>query len=272
MFYDRSGIKVKLLSVPSESDFRGVAASLSGHYGVGGDEGTSPLTVFEAMKSELEKPTFAMTNFEPLMFKFSVDNVSRTLTHQLVRTRIGAGYSQESFRILDVRNRDFRIPATICGTRANAEPAKDYSRRYDKVCQAAAKLYGDMVDDGIPFQDARFVMPMGVITSIIVYYSYNTLYSVSKRRMCKGCAQWEINCVVRMMKECLMGDISEFTPIDSLSDRIIKLLGGKLSPPCNGGRCSNNEMIFPSCGRTVKLDETLYSNDVNANYFSGGDA
>jgi len=65
MFYDRSGIKVKLLSVPSESDFRGVAASLSGHYGVGGDEGTSPLTVFEAMKSELEKPTFAMTNFEP---------------------------------------------------------------------------------------------------------------------------------------------------------------------------------------------------------------
>lgn len=67
---------------------------------------------------------------EALSFVITIDGCSRATTHQLVRTRIGAGFMQHGGRDNDWRHRDWTMPETVYrALRAHEERAGDTGGR-----------------------------------------------------------------------------------------------------------------------------------------------
>ncbi len=83
-----------------------------------------------------------MSVIEHASFTFGVKEVSRSLTHQLVRHRI-AYYTQQSQRYVELNNPDYVIPNSIRETKT---PLKNYQ----KHMEATWKLYNSLIDKGIP--------------------------------------------------------------------------------------------------------------------------
>jgi thymidylate synthase ThyX len=164
---------------------------------------------------------------ELISFAFEIDGCSRATTHQLVRTRIGAGFMQHGGRDNDWRHRGWTMPETIA--RANDanfnydgdadprtccitdwEPLIQYMKSAgfemgDTLRDAISlhlhrgkQLYSALVDAGIPWQDARRLLPMGTQTFICANYTYPALSGVLANRL-EHVMDWEINCVAQLM-------------------------------------------------------------------------
>ncbi len=131
---------------------------------------------------------------EPVTFTFFIEGISRVTTHQLVRHRV-ASYCQESGRYVSLSNRSYVIPETIKGK-------ENLGRKVSNYLDYASKLYDEMVEMGIPKEDARYMLPQGVTTSIMVCMNARELRHFFKLR-CDKHAQWEIRKVAEeMLKIC----------------------------------------------------------------------
>lgn len=132
---------------------------------------------------------------EHAVFTFEIEGVSRALTHQLVRHRI-ASYSQQSQRYVE-SNLMFVLPDTI----ANLPEA---DTEYSKALSTVSECYKNLVDMGIPKEDARFVLPNATTTKIVVTMNARELLNFFKLR-CGERAQWEIrkmaNEMLRLCRE-----------------------------------------------------------------------
>ena len=127
-----------------------------------------------------------LSPFEHADFTFSVDGVSRALSHQLVRHRI-ASYSQESQRYVNymkVERSPFVVPPTIIAN----EQAREV---YDKAVEATLNAYREMVEAGIPPEDARYIFPNAVETKLVFTFNARSLFNFFEQRCCIK-AQWEI--------------------------------------------------------------------------------
>lgn len=163
---------------------------------------------------------------ESIVLHFRIEGVSRACTHQIVRTR-GAVIYQHGGRNNDWRHRPFRLPETI--RRAIIEvDGQDYSspdryRDYDlnhcltdtaklkswcrgkelhhKIMEHlndGRRLYAVLLDSGIPPQDARRFLPIGMTTFLFANYPYKVLQGFLGVRL-EHVMDWEINCVAQLM-------------------------------------------------------------------------
>lgn len=162
---------------------------------------------------------------EMLTFTFTVDGCARAFTHEFVRARIGSGFMQHGGRDNDWRHRKWTMPETIRrmikawiqnmrpdeeGRKhcvVNWDPIEDYLNRYEYVDPQRAildtltrvkALYAAMVDAGIPWQDARRILPIGTQTYIHGTFNYVALKGVLAHRL-EHIMDWEINCVAQLM-------------------------------------------------------------------------
>lgn len=115
---------------------------------------------------------------------FEIDGVSRALTHQLVRHRIGCSYSQQSQRYVKSNNFDYVIPEDI---RSNSEIFSDYFNLMENI----KSFYSKAVEKGIPAENARFMLPNATTTKIMVTMNFRALRHFIELRADKH-AQWEI--------------------------------------------------------------------------------
>lgn len=83
------------------------------------------------------------STLEHSMFGFLIWNVSRSLTHELVRTRQGVAYSQLSQRYVDESDTDFVVPPAI---EALAAVQPDLRAKWDGHMRISAELYKELVD------------------------------------------------------------------------------------------------------------------------------
>lgn len=118
---------------------------------------------------------------------FEVSNISRSCSHQIVRHRIGS-YSQESMRYVE---QDIlpKIPVSIRNS------AEAYNR-YIKAAMAAMDVYKAMLDLGIPKEDARYILPIGTPTRLVMTYNFRQWRHFIQLRGASS-AQWEIKEVSR---------------------------------------------------------------------------
>ena len=165
---------------------------------------------------------------ELITLAFTVDGVSRACTHQLVRTRIGCAVMQHGGRDNDWRHRRWTMPETLrraCIRLPNgeenvsqeekpyescvddAEPLLNYIAKHDHLTlygaianhiKSGKNLYSALVDAGIPWQDARRLLPIGTQTYIHITYTYLALRGVLANRL-EHVMDWEINCVAQLM-------------------------------------------------------------------------
>lgn len=123
---------------------------------------------------------------EHASFTFRVEGVSRVLLAQLTRHRL-ASFSVQSQRYCRLNNPEFIEPETI----AKNNKYKDWPDAYNKAIQTAFDAYASMIREGIPEEDARYVLPQAVCCDLIVTMNARELRHFFELRCCNR-AQWEI--------------------------------------------------------------------------------
>jgi len=151
------------------------------------------------------------STIEHVVFTFGISGVSRTLSHQLVRHRAGVAFDQQSQRYVKFKGAATMLPATI------EEADEGLRERYEDQVGSALELYGEMVEAGIPGEDARFVFPNATRTNLVMTTNLRALIHMSGLRLCTM-AQWEI----RRLFQLIRHEIFQVSPF----------LGSFLAPKC----------------------------------------
>ncbi len=122
---------------------------------------------------------------EHASFTFVIEDVSRSLTHQLVRHRI-ASYTQQSQRYVQINpsNDDWYVIPKTCDT-------DEKIAKFKERMQEIAKWYADAIANGMPAEDARFYLPNAAKTKITVTMNARSLLHFFSLRCCAR-SQWEI--------------------------------------------------------------------------------
>jgi thymidylate synthase (FAD) len=112
---------------------------------------------------------------------FIIGDISRACLAQVTRHRIGMSYSVQSMRYVDSSDSGFVIP----------DLPPPWKQWYKDRVNSAFDLYIDMVANGIPKEDARFVLPLATKTKLIMTGNFRSWRHFIKLRTDKS-AQWEI--------------------------------------------------------------------------------
>ena len=132
------------------------------------------------------------STFEHVSFTFGIDGLSRVASHQLVRHRL-ASFSQQSQRYVKMTPdpEAVVIPPNI---RANPQALS----LYQDAVRAAQEAYSRLIELGIPKEDARFILPHGHSTRLVLTMNARELHHFFRLRLCRR-AQWEIRELARQM-------------------------------------------------------------------------
>ena len=124
----------------------------------------------------------------------TIEGVSRSFTHQWVRYRIAA-HMQQSLRFvkIDPKRYDwFVVPPTI--TMKGVDAVMDYIESQLR----AGETYLRLIEKGVPPEDARFALPIGVKTHLSTAFNAEEYIHILYQRMCFD-AQWEIRTVANAL-------------------------------------------------------------------------
>lgn len=140
---------------------------------------------------EVQKSVLAMP-LESVNFHFRITGVTRGFTHQMVRQRTAA-YSQESTRFAVKEDVPVGLPPSIYKVMSTEERIEDLRKRmppmttdselwrlategrtseehwrdmWDDTVQFIAESYNQMVNSGMPAEDARGILPTNLLTQI----------------------------------------------------------------------------------------------------------
>lgn len=127
---------------------------------------------------------------EHASFTFHIEGVSRVLLAQFTRHRL-ASFSVESQRYCGVRP-VWVVPETI--------KAAGFEEAYLAQCTNAYNLFCTMISQGVPEEDARYVIPECVVCDLVFTANARELRHFFSLRMCNR-AQWEIRELADKMHE-----------------------------------------------------------------------
>lgn len=232
-------MKVELLTFTPDPENIVAAAARVCYSPLGGDELMENLNPKEA-KAFIHK-LMEMGHDSPLEhvgFTFAIDGVSRVLSHQLVRHRIGASYSQKSQRYVKEQKGQtmFILPPSI---KNNSEAMAEYQECMERVFQSY-----DALCKLVPPEDARYVLPNATCTNLVVTFNARSLLHFFELRCCMR-AQWEI----RDLAEEMLRLVREIAPA------IFAYAG----PTCETlGICFEGEK---SCGRVKNVVSRRYQEE-----------
>ena len=130
---------------------------------------------------------------EHAVFTFRIEGVSRSLLAQLTRHRI-ASFSVQSQRYVDQSQSHVIVPASILSSK--------YGEAFMDEVNRIRELYNLMVADGIAKEDARYILPEGTETSLVMTMNARELRHFFRLRCCNR-AQWEIRYLAdAMLAQC----------------------------------------------------------------------
>ena len=170
------------------------------------------------------------STFEHVSFTFGIDGLSRVASHQLVRL---ASFSQQSQRYVKMTPEPEAvvIPQTV---KSNPEAL----RAFQEAVRVSQDAYRQLVELGIPKEDARFILPHGHSTRLVLTMNARELHHFFSLRLCRR-AQWEIHELARNM----LALCREKAPV----------LFEKAGPKCIFGHCEEAR----SCGKPYNDMEDL---------------
>lgn len=134
---------------------------------------------------------------EHISMSWYVEGISRACSHQLVRHRI-ASYNQQSQRYCKIDTGDdwYVVPESVGDNTA----AKQL---YYKAMNGIATIYKELLEGGIPKEDARMVLPNACTTNILITMNGRSFVEAAEKRLCNR-AQWEIRELFSRMRNTLI--------------------------------------------------------------------
>ena len=221
-------MKIKLLCYTADAELLcGTAALTSTKSG-------SPSEILEKMNMETAKRIIKRVTgyghvsvIEHASFTFSIEGVSRAMTHQLVRHRI-ASFTQQSQRYVTHDTLEkYVTPPSITN---NEETQKIFDEALEKI----SETYQNLLKLGIKKEDARFILPNAAKTNIIVTMNARELRHFFNLRCCTR-SQWEIREVaIEMLKQAKKTAPALFENAGPSCVELGYCPEGKIKPPeCN---------------------------------------
>jgi thymidylate synthase (FAD) len=165
----------------------------------------SPIEVWEKIRSEKisherirefigeRLKTGHASPLEQIVFWFAIGGVSRSLSHQFVRHRIGISFEQQSQRYVKFKQDRLAFVMPESWRRAGME------EEFAGLLERTSELYARALKAGIPAEDARFVLPNAAPTNFHVMVNFAEMLHICDLRLCLR-AQWEIRRMVAMMR------------------------------------------------------------------------
>ena len=131
---------------------------------------------------------------EHAVFTFRIAGISRACLAQLTRHRL-ASFSVQSQRYVRIHGIDLVMPESIRNSEFETEAGS--------LLEDVMNLYQRMVDAGIPAEDAKYVTPQAVPTTLILTMNARELRHFFSLRCCNR-AQWEIRRLAdEMLRLCM---------------------------------------------------------------------
>ena len=164
---------------------------------------------------------------EHACFTFRIEGVSRVLLAQLTRHRL-VSFSVESQRYTNTKDNPVYLPESV----------REYGRQLSLQSYMGTlfELYEDMLEAGVPKEDARYILPMGVTTNLVMTANARELRHIFSLRCCNR-AQKEIRDLAwEMLRLC-----KEAAP----------KLFADAGPGCLRGKCPEHK----SCGHPYTKKE-----------------
>lgn len=134
---------------------------------------------------------------------FALENVSMLLEQVII------GYRLTSFTIKSRRNVDFRSVGTYVpdfkDVNGNVLPNnKKLQKMYKQNAEVLFTKYGELVDEGIPVEDCRYMLPYTINGNIIM-----------------GC---DANELLNMTSDMLYGEISKISEVHELGEKLAEMI------------------------------------------------
>lgn len=127
-------------------------------------------------------------------FTFRIMGISRVTLAQLTRHRI-ASFSVQSQRYVDQSDTAFIVPDTVIAN-------KDAFSIYTDALETVQRTYHDLLELNIPKEDARYILPEGTTTELLLTMNARELRHFFYLRCCNK-AQWEIRELAwEMLERC----------------------------------------------------------------------
>ena len=167
---------------------------------------------------------------EHASFTFGIEGVSRVTTHQLVRHRI-ASFSQQSQRYVSHKDQFTSIMPDSIADNADARQIFAF------MSETVHKAYAQLVDLGIPPEDARYILPNATESKIIMTMNARELLHFFALRCCQR-AQWEIREMAWQML--------------ALCKQAAPALFEHAGPACVSGACPEGKN---TCGKAAEVRE-----------------
>lgn len=213
---DLDAPKVTLLSM-TRNPLREIASAAEMYRGhVVRAPGLIGRTEAEAWLADMMR-TGTKAPLEFVQFHFLMEGVTRGFTHQMVRQRT-ATYVQESTRFAVKREAKVAMPPSIAGLKEDA-PARVV---WESMVHNLITAYNALIDDGIPAEDARGLLPTNLTTKIHYRTNLRDLMEHAGLRLCSQ-AQYEWKQVwalilkaIREYPKNVLGEFSEQWQYDAI--------------------------------------------------------
>lgn len=127
--------------------------------------------------------------FEHIYFTFKIEGISRACSHQLVRHR-HCSFTQRSQRYCPENEFEYVAPPSVA--------QKSFTGSYDYYMFETNDYYKLLQREGIPNEDARYILPNACETSLYLSCNLRELIHIANERLCTR-AQWEIRELVKQM-------------------------------------------------------------------------
>ena len=137
--------------------------------------------------------------FEHVQITLAVKGVSRTCMAQVTRHR-HMTFDVQSQRYVDFSDKDTIVPKSLTegqhlsreeGVVEMDDDTREHLRQqYDSFTQEAFEQYQDMVEQGVPKEDARFILPLGTPVNMTMSGNARTMMHVLNLRQ-TAASQWE---------------------------------------------------------------------------------
>lgn len=136
------------------------------------------------------------TALESQTIVFAVTGVSRTCTHQLVRSRRAAFHQQSQRASFMGDHPEFRMPESVW-----RKP--DVRLKWIEAINKSHEAYRAACEADVSYQDARFILNEGTTNFIMLEYPVREFLNVYAYRACHM-FQWEISAVMRECRDVLV--------------------------------------------------------------------
>lgn len=135
------------------------------------------------------------SSWEFASYTFLIEGVSRAFTHQFVRNRTGS-YAQQSMRVTNMGEFEYVYPEFY-----DENPMARH--RVQATLDQIKRCYQDLLDMGVPVEDARGILPTNIATNLVAKFNLRSLVDMVKSRS-GGRTQGEYQKIINAMADAVL--------------------------------------------------------------------